>query len=242
MGMPRSRRCCGRVSARRAIAIGGAGVRPRPGGRHRPWPWTGRTRGPGRSAPGSRAPRRPAMPRPRSGRTRLTVQPPKPAPVIRAATTPGTRGAISTIASSSGETTSNRSRSDAWLAANSPRPRRDRPPQGGDGLATRAFSVTTCSARRQATGSIRVARRRQVDGVTSRSDGSPGRPGRSRRRRPRTGSPHVVLRAVEGARRAGVADDEADVPGAARPAATRASGSRAGRPSRPPRTTPRTGP
>src|SRR2546425_275427 len=37
--------------------------------------------------------------------TRLTVQPPKPAPVMRAATTPGTSIAISTRASSSGELT-----------------------------------------------------------------------------------------------------------------------------------------
>ena len=47
------------------------------------------------------------------------MQPPKPAPVIREATTPGVAQASSASASSSGELTSNRSRSEAWLAAKS---------------------------------------------------------------------------------------------------------------------------
>ena len=57
--------------------------------------------------------------------------------------------AMSTIASSSGETTSNRSRSDAWLAANAaPTEARSPASSAVTTSATRWFSVTTCSARR----------------------------------------------------------------------------------------------
>ncbi len=51
-----------------------------------------------------------------SRRTRLIVQPPNPAPVSRAPTTPGIALAISTRASSSGLLIPNRSRIEAWLA------------------------------------------------------------------------------------------------------------------------------
>ena len=71
------------------------------------------------------------------------MQPPKPAPVIREAITPGTPAAISTSASSSGELTSNRSRSEAWLAANS-RPTASRSP-----LATPPRSRARARSRRR---------------------------------------------------------------------------------------------
>ena len=104
-----------------------------------------------------------------AGRTRLTVQPPNPAPVIRAAMTPGTSDAISTMASSSGELTSNRSRSEAWLAAKR-RPTAARSPASSAATVspTRMSSVTTCSARANATGSRRSRAAARRSGVTSR--------------------------------------------------------------------------
>ena len=143
------------------------------------------------------------------------MQPPNPAPVIRAATTPGTEIAISTIASSSGDTTSNRSRSDAWLAANAtPTSARSPDSSGGDRLhdpvvlghdvfrasigdrvhaGARGREVERCDVTQRAD-------RRVVEG--DRGDG-----------RLALAAPDVVLRAVELPFGTRVEDDESDVVG-----------------------------
>ena len=89
--------------------------------------------------------------------------------------------AASTVASACGQETSKSSRSETCEAVSSgpialPRPRAAAPTVS----RTRAFSVTTCLARRRSTGSLRRSTRSMPSGasVTSRSDGHAERPGR----------------------------------------------------------------
>ena len=151
--------------------------------------------------------------RPPAGRD-CTVQPPNPAPVIRDATTPGTPTAISTSASSSGELTSNRSRSDAWLAANSrptlgqvaaaegaspwrrpgrSRRRRARPDGARPGRADRRGARASAGRRRAVTDDRRLDRRQRRHGPLA------------------VGPPGVVLGRPERPRHPGVGDDEDEV-------------------------------
>ena len=103
------------------------------------------------------------------------MQPPKPAPVIRAATTPGVASAISTRASSSGETTSKSSRSEAWLPAQArPTAARSEAASASIEASTRAFSVTTWRQRRKVSSSTRTATAGSIASVTSRSERMPG--------------------------------------------------------------------
>ena len=163
----------------------------RSSGRRRPWHRPAGSAASGRSSPDSESRTASRSASTADGRTRLTVQPPNPAPVIRAAMTPSTDVAISTIASSSGELTSNRSRSEAWLSREQatdrgevvqPRGRRPSP-------ATRAFSVTMC--RRAANGDgvepVPGCLERVGRHVAEAPDAA-GRRGPARRRPARTGA------------------------------------------------------
>ena len=173
------------------------------------------------------------------------MQPPNPAPVIRAATTPGDRSRDLDHRIELG-------RADLEQVAQRGVALGEQPPDGvevagGEGRRrsppTRAFSLTMCSARANATGSSRSRAAARTSGVTSRRLADPrvvaGEFGHGRLA---LAAPLVVRRAVEMARRPGVEDDERRRRPAAGSGAIRAIGNRGGRPSRRRRTPRRTGP
>jgi hypothetical protein len=88
----------------------------------------------------------------RSVAASVTVEPPKPPPVMRAPWTPPASPmprASSTSVSSSGALTSKSSRSDWWLSnISAPAPRQSPPASASAAARVRAFSVTTWRARR----------------------------------------------------------------------------------------------
>ena len=172
------------------------------------------------------------------------MQPPNPAPVIREATTPGTPTAISTSASSSGELTSNRSRREAWLAANS-RPSSARSPdrQGafrGDDPGVLVDDVLGPPARDRVEPSGVALEHRRSTSRKGTTDGSTAASSATARSQSARRALYSDVAEASGASRCGRRRGRGP-PATARPG-DRATGNRAGSPRRPPRPPRRTGP